>query len=504
MSGRLLRIFLITIAVLAPAPALAQSDRYERRDMTLGGLEREYFIHAPANIPANRSLPLMLVLHGGGAETAEGLRTSYGFKPLVEKGAFIAVYPSAHNKAWAMGGAPTADRANPRPDHDDVAFLDAVLADVIDDHPVDTSRLFVSGASRGGSMTQWYVPRSQYRFAGAGTVITSMVRSISEGLQFPRPMTWVMMIGDNDPFMPYDGRAGAERRDDLLPVEEIVGVINAANGLTGAPDRVGALGNPDGFRSCGNELREWSSSETGAKTAIVRVLGGSHVMFGSWQCKDFQHADEMWRYFEQAQLRPQSLAADPAPAQPTPRGNDTPASTGAPDRFFYGVEAFTIVSTQTGTESGTVTEYARSWGLERSEVFETSVQRGMRSIEKRERKVYRSGRVTTINARNGRSRSANAPFHGQVLEASQGRRPEDAGALIMAAVGGTATGETGRFAGHDCTYYENRAIGSTICVTDWGGTLHLRVRFLGADYERTATEVRLGDGGPDSAFALGD
>lgn len=502
MVDRLLRILLILVAVLTPASALAQGDQYERRGMVLDGLEREYFIHAPAAIPANQTLPLMLVLHGGGAESAESLRDSYGFKPLVEKGAFIAVYPSAYNRAWAMGGAPTADRRNLRPDHDDVAFLDAALADVIDDYPVDTSRLFVSGASRGGSMTQWYVPRSQYRFAGAGTVITSMVRNISEEFKFPQPMTWVMMIGDNDPFMPYEGRAGGERRDDMLPVEDIVGIINSANGLSGAPDRVGALGNPDGFRSCGNELREWSSSETGAKTAIVRIFGGSHVMPGSWQCKDFQHADEMWRYFEQARPRPQSVAANSTPTPPPPPGDDDNASPGAPDRFFYGVEAFTILSTQTGTEAGTVTEYSRNWGLERSEVFETSVRRGMRSVEKRERKVYLDGRVTTINALNGRSRSADATIQRQVIEASRSRRPEDAGASIMAAVGGTATGETGRFAGHDCTYYKNRAIGSTVCVTNWGGTLHLRVQFLGADYERTATEVRLGDGGPDSVFAL--
>ncbi|MGF1464368.1 MAG: alpha/beta hydrolase family esterase, partial [Maricaulaceae bacterium] len=301
-------------AVLAAAFAeIASADRYERRTLRLDAKAREFFIHTPDRTPRGANLPLMLVLHGGGAASAEGLRESYGFRPLVERGEFIAVYPSAFNKAWAMGGAPTADRRNPRPDHDDVAFLDAVIDAVIAEHPIDTSRLYVSGASRGGSMTQWYAPRSRYRFAGAGTVITSMVRSIGEGFSLPQPLTWVMMIGDKDPFMPYEGRSADQRRDDMLAVDEIVTLLNRANGVSGPPSLTAVLGDPDGRRSCGNELREWRDAGSGAVTAVVRLYGGSHVMPGSWQCKDFNHAEAMWRYFAAAAPRPQPAGAQRPP-----------------------------------------------------------------------------------------------------------------------------------------------------------------------------------------------
>ncbi|MGF1462808.1 MAG: hypothetical protein ACFB2Z_06540, partial [Maricaulaceae bacterium] len=189
----------------------------------------------------------------------------------------------------------------------------------------------------------------------------------------------------------------------------------------------------------------------------------------------------------------------PAP-KPTP-ASAAPADGGPPERFYYGQPAFTLVNDQTGTEAGAVTEYARDWGRERAEVYDTTVRLGALPLPKRERKVFRSGRATTINEQNGRSRSATAPTDARILASSAGRSPEEAGALIMAAVGGRATGERGAFAGHGCEYYENPAIGARACVADWGGTLYLRVRLGGAEFERTVTEVRLGDPGSDAVYA---
>ncbi len=52
-------------------------------------------------------------------------------------------------------------------------------------------------------------------------------------------------------------------------------------------------------------------------------------------------------------------------------GNEAASATAdaAPDEVrFYGRESFTIVSAQTGVESGTVTEHVRDWGRRRVEI----------------------------------------------------------------------------------------------------------------------------------------
>lgn len=74
-------------------------------------------------------------------------------------------------------------------------------------------------------------------------------------------------------------------------------------------------------------------------------------------------------------------------------------------------------------------------------------------------------------------------------------------AEIMTQMGGRATGENGNFAGHACAYWEIDQLGSSSCVTPWGATLHNRTSLAGVTIERTVTEVRMGDGGPDFAFA---
>ncbi|MGF1456027.1 MAG: hypothetical protein ACFB6R_11725, partial [Alphaproteobacteria bacterium] len=100
-----------------------------------------------------------------------------------------------------------------------------------------------------------------------------------------------------------------------------------------------------------------------------------------------------------------------------------------------------------------------------------------------------------------KTKTGRAPADARIKQALRGTDPAQTGSVIMAAVGGTPTGETGSFAGHDCRYYRNDAIGTTACVTDWGATLHLTVKLGKIEIDRRADDIRLGDAGPASAYA---
>jgi hypothetical protein len=67
--------------------------------------------------------------------------------------------------------------------------------------------------------------------------------------------------------------------------------------------------------------------------------------------------------------------------------------------------------------------------------------------------------------------------------------------------GGRRTGEKGSFAGHDCEYWETSDSTMRACVGSLGIPLYMRMQMAGMTIENTVTELRLGDGGPDSAFA---
>jgi len=176
------------------------------------------------------------------------------------------------------------------------------------------------------------------------------------------------------------------------------------------------------------------------------------------------------------------------------------SSAGAGDERFYGRESFTLIGTQTGTEAGSFTEHVRAWGRTRSEIKDVTLS--MMGVTRRTqtRVIYTGAEVATVDLETGNVTLMTNPLYSQVVDAMRGRDGVEFGQAIMTQMGGRATGERGRFAGQDCEYWELTQLGSRSCVTPWGATLHNVTDMAGVRIERTVTEVRMGDGGPDSAF----
>lgn len=199
------------------------------------------------------------------------------------------------------------------------------------------------------------------------------------------------------------------------------------------------------------------------------------------------------------------LAACPQPANQQQNAEAPSAQqggAGAGDERFYGRERFTLVGTQTGAESGAFTEHVRAWGRQRAEIKNTTLS--MMGVTQRtnQRVVYTGAEVATINLDTGAVSIITNPLYDQIVDAMRGREGVEFGREIMTQMGGRATGERGAFAGHDCEYWEMAQLSSRSCVTPWGATLHNRTAIAGVTIERTVTEVRLNDGGPDAAFAF--
>ena len=119
------------------------------------GIERLYLAVSPGAAAA-QSLPLVLVLHGGGGNARQAME-SMRLSGLVERGALV-VYPEGTSKkvlgkklaTWNAGaccGGAAADKV------DDVGFLGRVIDDVTARYPVDPRRVYVTGHSNGAMMS---------------------------------------------------------------------------------------------------------------------------------------------------------------------------------------------------------------------------------------------------------------------------------------------------------------------------------------------------------------
>jgi hypothetical protein len=168
---------------------------------------------------------------------------------------------------------------------------------------------------------------------------------------------------------------------------------------------------------------------------------------------------------------------------------------------FYEKPAFTIVYRQTGkVDAGEIIEHTRNWGAQRVEIKKTTTKIMGITQKVDQRVVYEGAKVTTIDNATGAINSMTNPLYDQVVASMKGRTGVTLGKELLRASGGRETGEKGNFAGESCDYWEVPSLGARSCVTSYGATLKLTSNLGGVSIEKTATEVRVGDSGPASAY----
>ena len=110
------------------------------KTITVNQLERTYLVYTPRR--AAGSLPLVLVLHGGGG-TARQMERYTRFNRLADREQFLVCYPQGVKKNWNDGRGVDHIPAQ-RDNIDDVGFLREVVAAIGRDHELDQSRVFAT------------------------------------------------------------------------------------------------------------------------------------------------------------------------------------------------------------------------------------------------------------------------------------------------------------------------------------------------------------------------
>ncbi len=277
--------------------------------VTVDGNEREFVVHRPGVIQPGTKLPIVMALHATAVEPRQMI-VGFGYQHWVSNGSVIMVYPKAINTVWSMDGQPTY-RGDMSPTHDDIAFLDTVIDMVLEKEPAaDPEQLFLVGASRGGMMVQYYLPRSKHTFMAAGSVIGAMTNQIADSFKPTTPTSFMFMLGDQDHIMPWDGTSQGEEKFQLIPAEEAARVVVGAAGIrAGEPDGLMTFGNRVAADNCTNEVRFWFDDDRPADdvtaqdtlqppaVGLVRLRGGGHFLPGGYGCRDFHHAQIMLNFF---------------------------------------------------------------------------------------------------------------------------------------------------------------------------------------------------------------
>jgi polyhydroxybutyrate depolymerase len=282
--------------------------------LRVGDLDRQYTVHIPPRYDGKTSLPVVIMLHGGGG-TGKAADIETGWSSKADQAGFIAVFPEAlspdpsrpgsfarNPQLWNDG----SDRFYPgREAPDDVMFINALLDDLFARFTVDRRRIFVTGFSNGASLCFRLGGELSSRIAAIAPVAGSSWR---EPLRLERPIPVLYITGTADPLNPLQGgvpklaTSGSDqvRGKPKPPVREFIAQWTRA---------LGCPATPRGITEANSVRTEiYGPGREGVEFVYITVEGLGHTwaggesllpefMVGS-QSDKIKATDVIWEFFQ--------------------------------------------------------------------------------------------------------------------------------------------------------------------------------------------------------------
>jgi polyhydroxybutyrate depolymerase len=188
------------------------------RSISHDGLERYFLEKQPANFQP--SSPLVILLHGG-------TNSMYDLfdKPsialwlqLSDQNGFLLLAPNGTQRRKLGGGYDTSGTNQVwndfryATDVDDVGFLAALVEWARTQRSIDPKRVYVTGASNGGMMTHRMILERPELFAAGAGFIANLVENDPVGVPPSQIPPLLIMNGNQDPLMPWNGGSIANDR----------------------------------------------------------------------------------------------------------------------------------------------------------------------------------------------------------------------------------------------------------------------------------------------------
>ncbi|MEK0082697.1 alpha/beta hydrolase family esterase [Benzoatithermus flavus] len=223
-----------------------------------------YYALPPPGWNGDTPLPTMIFFHGYGMKALELAQDPDFTRPFAMAGVLL-VLPDSLGPGWGR------DRPTPR-GRDEIAFSDALRADLVHRFHADPGRLLASGFSAGGILTLELACRRGGGYAGfvviAGTFREPLPASCPTG-----PVDLLQIHGLADTVVPIDGTPP----DDpirLVGVEDGLATLRALDGCGSAPDRT-----TDG--PSGQRCSVWDRCTSGRELRLCLHPGG-HLVPEGW------------------------------------------------------------------------------------------------------------------------------------------------------------------------------------------------------------------------------
>ena len=285
------------------APASLPAGEITRK-LTHDGLERSYILYVPASVNWSQPVPLVFVFHGGTGNAENAIRMS-GFNKVADQNGFLVAYPNGTSRVSSdilltWNGGDCCGYAQQKK-VDDVGFVRAIVTDLQSLANIDSKRIFASGMSNGGILSQ--------RLACETADIFAAVAPVSGTLNFPQcnpsqPISVIEFHGTGDQHIPYEGGYGPK---SLVNVN--FASVQASVGFWTSFDKCNSQPQTDSTNDIQHEV--WAGCTASTSVELYAIINGGHAWPGSAAGRT--DADPPTQSISASQLIWKFFAAHPKP-----------------------------------------------------------------------------------------------------------------------------------------------------------------------------------------------
>lgn len=258
--------------------------------LKVGAVERAFLLHVPPSYEHGTQMPLVFSLHGAGGNAFGQENASQWFDKADEED-FIVVNPQAMEPTRVWLGVFLDSTGDP-----DVEFIQLLLDHLTNELSIDPARIYATGLSNGGTMTN----RLGCDFSDTLAAIAPVAGAHS-GFQLcevERPVSVLALHGTDDRVIPYLGNDG-----DVPPVRTWVEAWAGRDRCAAGP----AITQPYEAVS----IEAWSDCSEQTEVALLTVHGGGHTWLGiefAWEegryVAKLGATDVIWDFFESHPKQP--------------------------------------------------------------------------------------------------------------------------------------------------------------------------------------------------------
>ena len=319
---------LVTLMVGVVIPLRCLAGETFSLTTTQGKLERTYDLFVPASYQSGTSAPLVMHMHGASMNSSNQAEASQ-MNVVAEQNGFLVAYPKSVGNRW---------NATQREDGaDDVEFIDGLIDQISADYSVDSSRVYATGFSNGGSMAFLLGNKLPHRLAAIAPMLGMLPTHDGDGWENPinplaspttsRPLPTLYMGATSDFLVKFNGGASplsGTRYAPTLGNSRDSGFIDAwvANNGCNAKPIITSLEDVDSTDGSSVELFTYTECDTYAAAAgeieaevlFYKLNGSNHQWPGghspppldhsalAGRNEDIDGSREIWNFFSRHEL----------------------------------------------------------------------------------------------------------------------------------------------------------------------------------------------------------